>query len=159
MDVRWRVLGCAVAALASGCAARRELVIESDPPGALVRLDDTIVGTTPFETLFDAYGTRRVTLYREGYRTATKEIDLAPPWYAYFPLDIVSEVLLPFGWRYRHEEKFTLEPEGGRVTVSDLSAILEHAQQLRLAEPSGPRPAPPKKTPEKPAEPPKDEPR
>jgi hypothetical protein len=58
-------------------------------------------------------------------------------------------VLLPFGWVDRHEEKFTLEPEGGRVTASDLSAILEHAQQLRLAEPSGPRPAPSKKPPER----------
>lgn len=145
------VLGAA--ALASSCAARRELVITSDPPGALIRLDDTVVGTTPFQMRFDAYGTRRITLYREGYRTASRVVALEPPWYGRFPLDIVSEVLLPFGWRDTHSEDFPLEPESGQVTVPDLNAVLLRAESLRLAEPTGPRPstiAP--KTPEKPKE-------
>lgn len=135
------LLVSSIAPFSGACAARRELTILSNPPGALVRLDDTIVGTTPFKTSFDAYGTRRVTLYREGYRTVSKRIDVDPPWYARFPLDIVSEVLLPFGWRDPHEYVLDLEPEGGRVTETDLTKVLENARKLRLAEPSGPRPA------------------
>jgi len=130
--------------LCVGCAAKRELVIVSEPPGALVRLDDTVVGTTPYTTSFDAYGTRRVTLYLPGHRTVTELFEVESPWYAHFPLDVISEVLLPFGWHDRHEVKLTLEPETGAVTKPDLDLVLQRAEALRLAEPTGPLPSPTK---------------
>jgi hypothetical protein len=133
----------------ASCAAERTLFIDSNPPGALVRLDDTIVGTTPYQQNFDSYGTRRVTLYREGYRTASQLIVLQPKWFARFPLDLISEVLLPFGWKDPHEVKIDLEPESGSVTSPDLDAVLRRAEGLRLAEPTGPRPST-LKEPEKP---------
>lgn len=135
-------------AFAAGCAAQRELVITSEPSGALVRLDDTVVGTTPYTTTFDAYGKRRVTLYLEGYRPRTQVFEMKPPWFAYFPIDVFSEVLFPFGWHDRHEVPLTLERESGAVTTPDLEAVLERAQALRYAEPTGPRPARVKPTPE-----------
>ena len=135
-----RALAIAVCLLGTGCAAQRELVIDSEPRGALVRLDDTVVGTTPFQTTFEAYGTRRVTLYLDGYRTQTQLFDVKAPWYEHFPLDIVSEVLLPFGWHDRHDLLVRLEPESGGVTMQDVERVLERAESLRLAEPTGPRP-------------------
>lgn len=132
----------AACGLGAGCAAERKLIVISEPPGALVRLDDTIVGTTPYETLFDAYGTRRVTLYRRGYRTQSERVVLEAPWYAVFPLDYISEVLVPIGWEDVHRVEITLEPEGGAVTMPDLTPVLERAESLRLAEPTGPRPLP-----------------
>lgn len=131
-------IGLLVAPLSSGCAVRRELVIRSQPTGAQVRLDDQIVGWTPYTTSFEAYGTRRVTLYRVGYRSDTRLVELHPPWYGRFPFDIFSEVLVPVGWRDRHVVEISLEPEGGEVTEPDLDAVLERAESLRMATPEGP---------------------
>jgi hypothetical protein len=131
----------------ASCAARRELAVISDPPGALVRIDEKIVGTTPYEERFQAYGTRRITLYRDGYRTSSRLVKLKPPWHGRFPLDIVSEVLVPVGWRDRHVVTVTLEPESGRVTEPDLQAVLKRAASLRLAGPEGPRPPEPRPLP------------
>jgi len=134
--------------LASGCAAQRELRIDSDPPGALVRLDDEIVGWTPFVTTFHDYGTRRITLYHEGYRSASRLVELKPPWYGRFPFDIFSEILIPVGWRDHHPVSITMEAEGGEVTEPDLRAVLERADLLRMATPEGPLPLPPKVEPQ-----------
>lgn len=128
----------ALAFVGSGCAVKRELVVLSDPPGAQVRLDDEIVGWTPYTTTFEAYGTRRVTLYRDGYHTHSQLVELLPPWYGRFPLDIFSEILIPVGWHDRHEVRITLEPEGGEVTVPDLEAVLRDAELLRMGTPEGP---------------------
>jgi hypothetical protein len=159
MRTRQLAIVLGAAALGTGCAAQRELIITSNPPGALIRLDDTVVGTTPYTMHFDAYGTRRITLYREGYRTASRVVAIDPPWYAYFPIDVVSEVLLPFGWRDSHPQSFELEPESGQVTRPDLNAVLLRAESLRLAEPTGPRPSILEANPhEKPQERPKEKP-
>jgi hypothetical protein len=153
-----RVAVPALVFLLAGCAARRELVIDSAPQGALVRLDDTVIGTTPFQTSFEAYGTRRVTLYKDGFRTQTKLVELVPPWYGRFPFDIVSEVLLPIGWHDRHAVMMELVPESGTVTMSDLESVLQRAESLRLAEPTGPRPVlvPPEEPPKPAPKPPED---
>src|SRR5690242_11829197 len=89
----------AFAVLAAGCAAQRTLHITSEPEGAVVRLDDQTVGTTPLDLPFAHYGIRRVTLYKPGFRTHSEQIELEAPWYGRFPIDIVTEVLLPIGWK------------------------------------------------------------
>lgn len=129
--------------LLASCAARRELVILSDPPGAQVRLDNQIIGWTPYTTAFEAYGTRRVTLYLEGFRSQSLLVDLAPPWYGVFPFDVFSEVLVPVGWLDRHVVEMALEPEVGEVTGLDLERVLEQAETLRMATPAGPLRTPP----------------
>ncbi|MBL8861349.1 MAG: PEGA domain-containing protein [Planctomycetes bacterium] len=154
----WRAL--LLAALAAGlvglagCATDRRLIVTSTPPGALVRLDDTVVGSTPYEIPFDAYGVRRVTLYKQGFATASQQVVLDAPWYLAFPFDIVSEVLLPFGWKDVHRVDITLQQDTGPVTRPDLAAVLRRAESLRLAEPSGPRPStiPPPPKPTRPSE-------
>jgi hypothetical protein len=134
---------CALSALlAASCAADRRLMVLSEPPGALVRLDNQLVGTTPYEAPFDSYGTRRLTLYKDGYLPHSRLLVLEPPWYARFPLDLFSEVLIPVGWRDWREERVALEPvREGEISAPDLEAVLLRAESLRLAEPEGPRPA------------------
>jgi len=135
------ITAVALVAATSACAARKTLTVTSNPPGAVIRIDESIVGTTPYTLHFDAYGTRRVTLYRDGYRTATRLVPLIPPWYGRFPLDIVSEVLRPVGWHDAHRVDFDLEPRTRMVTEPDLDAVLKRAETLRLAGPEGPRPS------------------
>ncbi len=138
---RAAVLAAACAAVA--CAPRRTLVIRSDPPGALVRLDDRTLGRTPLRHPFDSYGIRQVTLYLTGYRTHTERIELDPPWYARFPLDLVSEVLLPFGWKDTRRLEVRLEPGEQVVSLPTLRSVFERANILRQAGPDGPRNLPP----------------
>ncbi|MCY2960406.1 MAG: PEGA domain-containing protein [Planctomycetota bacterium] len=148
MRARWKgdrgaygLLVVAAALPLGGCATERKLIVTSTPPGALVRLDDTIVGSTPYEIAFDAYGTRRITLYKQGYATTSRQVVIDAPWYLIFPIDIVTEVLLPFGWKDIRRIEIPMAQDVGPVTRPDLAAVLQRAESLRLAEPSGPRPS------------------
>ncbi len=125
-----------------GCKAKRTLTITSDPPGALVRLDDEQVGFTPRKVRFDHYGIRRVTLYKAGYSTHSERVDLSPPWYARFPLDLVTEVLLPIGWHDHRALHVQLDPGEVEVGRPALRSVLERANILRRAGPEGPRDLP-----------------
>ena len=128
--------------LPAGCAAERLLTVESDPPGAEIRLDDRRRGHTPATFDFGHYGIRRVTLHLDGYRTFTERIELSPPWYARFPFDLVSEVLIPVGWRDRRELRVRLEPGEEVLSRPGLRSVLERADVLRRAGPAGPQDLP-----------------
>lgn len=131
-------LAIAVALLPS-CAARRTLTITSDPAGAEVRIDDVIVGQTPVVLPFFHYGTREVTFYLEGYLTESFDVDVDPPWYARFPIDFVTEIFVPIGWRDGHRVHADLEGGEQLRTLPALQSVLERAEALRRAGPMGPR--------------------
>jgi hypothetical protein len=119
----WALL-CACLA---GCV-ERELTIDSDPPGALVYLNDQEVGRTPVRREFTWYGTYDVAVRKEGYRTLkTQSPVIAPPW-LWVPLDLVME-LLPFPVQDRHRLHYTLKPE----TEADVDPqqIIQRAQELK----------------------------
>jgi hypothetical protein len=136
------LIACAVA-LAAGCRAERLMRISSDPPRAEVRIDGQRYGVTPLDVPFDYYGHRRVTLYLDGFRTWSKVIPIEPRWYGYFPLDIVTEVLVPVGWTDIHEIYVELEPGRGILVAPDVQAVLDRAQTLRRAGPDFPHVAAP----------------
>ncbi|MFT7678710.1 MAG: hypothetical protein ACI8QC_002706 [Planctomycetota bacterium] len=122
-----------LALLLCACGARRSVLIESTPPGALVRLDDEVVGTTPLDHPFVHYGTRRVTLYLPGYRTWSQAVAMEPHWYARFPLDLITEVLLPLNLRDRRHVQVELTPDDGEQDIGDLEAFVERAEAIRAA--------------------------
>lgn len=130
------------AALAPACAAKRVLRITSVPPGAEVRVDHQLVGTSPLDFDFKAYGTRRISLFHEGYATSTTILPIRPPWYARFPIDILTEVVLPIGWRDRRRLHVQLVPGTDAAARLDLRSVLERAEAMRHAGPSGPRSLP-----------------
>ena len=80
-----------------------------------------------------------MTLYKDGYRTHSEEIELKPPWYLLFPLDIVSEIALPLLWRDKRSLEVTLVQGEERMSSPDLRSVLERAEILRRAGPEGPR--------------------
>lgn len=132
-----------IAALAfscAGCQAERVLRVTSTPPHAEVRVDGVRAGVTPIDLEFVHYGKRRVTIELGGYRNISEVIELSPPWYGVFPLDIVSEVLVPVGWRDVHVVHARLEPGGGALFARDLQGVLDRAESLRRAGPEGPQP-------------------
>lgn len=127
---------------ASGCAPRRTIKITTDPPGAIVRLDDETIGVTPLKHRFYHYGVRRITLQKEGFGTHSAEVALDPVWWSRFPLDVVSEVLLPFGWRDKRKYHVTLEEGSEVMSVPSLHSVIERADVLRHAGADGPRDLP-----------------
>lgn len=132
----------ALALALAGCRTRRYLEITTNPPGAEVRLDDERVGITPVKVPFEHFGVRRVTFYKPGYQTTSRRIKLRAPWYARFPLDIVSEVLLPVGLRDRRKVHQELVPGEAMVNLPSLRSVIERASVLRQAGPQGPRELP-----------------
>src|SRR5215207_6884615 len=74
----------------TGCV-RRRLTVRTNPPGAQVFVDDQEIGTTPCSAAFVYYGTRKITLMKDGYKTETIFQKIPPPWYEYPPLDFFVE--------------------------------------------------------------------
>ncbi len=123
------------AGLGAGCASRRELIVTSTPPGAIVRVGDEIVGATPLRHRFLHYGEVRVTLYEESHLTYSKVLELEPPWYGRALIDVVSDL---FPWRDQHLLHVRLQPLTHAVVAGEVESILERADALRSAGPEGP---------------------
>ena len=87
------------------------MTIRSNPPGAVVYIDDQEIGTTPVATDFTYYGTRRIRLARGGYESADQLHEVKPPWYQVPPIDFFSENVWP--WELRDERfiDFELQPQ------------------------------------------------
>ena len=130
------LLALATVALATGCVQRR-MTIRSNPPGALVYVDDYQIGTTPVSTDFIYYGTRKIRLVKDGYETLTVRQPFPLPWYQIFPLDFVTENLWP--WEIRDERVVDL----AMTTTASIppESVVARAEQARLS--AGSLPAPP----------------
>jgi len=132
-----------------GCVQRR-MMIRSNPPGALVYVDDYEIGTTPIASNFTYYGQRKIRLVKEGYETLTVMQPVPAPWYQIPPLDFFSENLVPGEIRDHHTFTYQLTPR--RVVPTD--QLLGRAENLRRGmqtigtvgplspPPVGPTPAP-----------------
>ena len=152
------LLALAVCALEVGCVQRR-LTIRSNPPGALVYVDDYPLGTTPVSTDFVYYGTRKMRLVKSGHETLTVMQPIPAPWYEYPGLDFISENLIPGEIRDERVVEYQLQPQ---LVVPSLQ-LLEHGENLRHgaigpgapAPPAGPSYGPPRESrPGLPASPP-----
>jgi hypothetical protein len=134
------IWGCVLAvcalATAPGCVQRR-MTIRSNPPGALVYVDDYQIGTTPVSTDFIYYGTRKIRLVKDGYETLTVRQPFPIPWYEIFPLDFVTENLWP--WEIRDERVVDLAMTTTASIPPEL--VVARAEQARLS--AGSLPAPP----------------
>ncbi len=104
----------AVLAIAAqtGCVQRR-MTVRSNPPGALVYVDDqaTPIGVTPVAHDFVYYGTRKFRLVKDGYETLTELRSIPAPWYEIPPLDFVSENLVPGEIRDHRCLDFQMKPQ------------------------------------------------
>lgn len=71
------------------------MIVRTGPPGAVISVDNQVIGTSPAATSFTYYGTRDIRIERDGYRTETIRRNIRPPWYQLPGLDFVSETLWP----------------------------------------------------------------
>ena len=121
----------AAAFFLGGCV-QRTLRIESEPPGARLTLDGKPLGTTPREVSFEWYGSREIILEKKGYRSLRAVEPISPPWWAVFPVDFFTEVLLPLPLEDRHLLRYRLEPFG-EDPDEETDAIIRRAEAMKAA--------------------------
>ena len=116
----------ACAGLVAGCVERR-YVVETDPPGAIVYRNDQELGASPVDDHFVYYGKYKFTIKKEGYQTQQIYQDIPTPWYEYFPLDVISEVLVPFQIENVNRFTYHLMP----VEQPRIDDLLRESENLR----------------------------
>jgi len=127
-----------LALVTTGCLAERHLIVETSPPGALVEIDWEPVGVTPLDLVIEHSGRRRLFVTLDGHEPVLREVDFPNTWASSFPLDIFTELLNPLPKDEIQTVTLTLTPLLDKDTV-DLTPVLERAELLRRAGPSGPR--------------------
>ena len=100
----------AVIASLSACV-RRTVSITTEPPNALVFLNDQEIGRSAVTTDFLWYGDYDVVIRKEGYKTLKTHWDIKPPWYQLIPFDFFAEVLWPGHIHDAHARHFVLQDQ------------------------------------------------
>lgn len=123
--VRTALVGATACALA-GCVERR-IFITSEPPGALVFVNDVEVGRTPVELDYEWDGVYDVRLTLDGYEPLLTT-GRVPTTLDHVPgFDLLAEAL-PFTVRNHVHWRFILEP-----AAADDDALIDRARELRDA--------------------------
>ncbi len=123
------ILACAAAL--GGCL-ERTISITSQPPGALVWLNDLEVGRTPLEVDFTFYGTYDVRLELDGYEPIVTSREAKAPLYELPGIDLIAEAI-PTRIEDRVHWHFDLRPTLERVLPGDRATdrLLERASAFR----------------------------
>lgn len=120
------VFGVVIAGGVFGCV-RRTLRITTEPPQALVYLNDQEVGRSTVTTDFLWYGDYDVVIRKEGYQTLHTHWNVRAPWYQTIPIDFFFEVFWPGQLHDVHERHFVLLP----AEPTDPQALIERALVAR----------------------------
>jgi len=114
-----------IALCAAGGCVRRTMTVDSDPPGAIVWLNDREVGRTPLDVDFLFYGEYDVRLVREGHEPKLTSGMVRPPLWDNIPIDFFVE-LVPFKLHSRTSLFYQLETRD-----DDPDKLLGRARELR----------------------------
>lgn len=117
----------AMLALLSGCV-QRTMSIDSNPPGALVYMNDQEIGRTPLKRDFTWYGTYDVQVRMEGYETlSTKQKVIAPLW-QWPPFDLVAEL---WPGHLKDERHFTYTLQPASTQQASVDHMLARSNELK----------------------------
>lgn len=122
----WGCLAVLLVASSTGCVSRR-MTINSDPPGALVLLEGREAGFTPVSIDFTYYGTREITLVKDGYETRTVMQKVPAPWYQWPVIEFFADNFAFSHITDRHYFSYQLQPK--RAVPSE--ELRSNAEQLR----------------------------
>ncbi len=103
------------------------MIVRSNPPGAVVYIDDYEIGTTPVATNFTYYGKRKIRLVKNGYETLTVMQPVPAPWYQIIPLDFITENLIPGKIHDTRTLDYPLAPQ----LIVPSEQLLDRAEGLR----------------------------
>lgn len=112
--------------LSTGCV-RRRMTVRTNPPGAVVSVDNQTIGTSPAASSFVYYGTREFRIEKDGYRTEVIRRNIKPPWYQFPGVDFVAETLWPGELRDERIIDVELVPK----TLESAENLIGRADNLR----------------------------
>ena len=115
-----------------GCV-RRRMTVRTNPPGAMVSIDNQVIGASPASTPFVYYGTREIRVEADGYRTETIRRKIKPPWYQLPGVDFIAETLYPGELRDERIIDVTLVPK----SIPPSEEVIQRADALRQQTTSG----------------------
>ena len=118
--IAWILL---IAALSCSCV-QRTMTVTSDPPSALVYMNNQEIGRTPLTRDFTWYGTYDVQLRKDGYETLNTKTAIIAPLWQWPPFDLLAE-LWPWAKDHRHLS-YTLKP--ATTQPADLTDIGQDAE-------------------------------
>ncbi|HWE02175.1 MAG TPA: PEGA domain-containing protein [Tepidisphaeraceae bacterium] len=118
-----------------GCV-QRTLTVRTDPPGALVYLNDQEIGRTPVTRNFTWYGYYDVEIRKPGYTSIKTTAQIVPPWWQIVPIDLGAEF---FRLEDHHDWMFALTPPTEKQVEPDL--LVRRGEELRSELRSSHRPA------------------
>lgn len=130
-----------------GCVERR-FTVYSEPPGALVYLNNKYLGPAPQDGYLTYYGKQQFTLQKEGYETLQVVEPYSAPWYELPGVDFLTENIWPFKIRdvrrfcYRMVPLQSIPPDDVRARAEQLRT---RGQNIGVPAPPrllGPVPAP-----------------
>ena len=127
----------AILAFSGGCV-RRRMTVRTNPPGALVSVDNQVIGTSPAASPFTYYGTREFRVSKDGYRTEVVRQNIKPPWYQLPGIDFVAETLFPGEVRDERVIDITMVPDEVVATEDVVSRADNLRSQARVGVVAGP---------------------
>ena len=118
-----------------GCLERR-VSITSEPPGAVVTMNDVELGRTPVEADFTYYGVYDLRIEHEGYEPLRTTARASTPVYDYVPFDLAATAMpftlkkvVPWHFELAASPELTLPPEQAQAE------LIERAKKLRTMMP------------------------
>jgi hypothetical protein len=126
--IGWRCLSAMLmgALLCCGCV-ERTITVNSNPPGALVYLNDREVGRTPVTRDFTWYGVYEVTLRKDGYQALKTQQNVFCPIYELVPLDLISELLPVIRFHDDKQFSYNLQP----IPPTDKALLMQRALEMK----------------------------
>jgi PEGA domain-containing protein len=112
--------------LCSGCVTRR-YTVRTDPPGALVIVNDEALGPAPASRSFVYYGNRKITLILDGFETKTLIQPINAPWWDNYLTEFFTENIVP--WVIDDEREFTYKLEPAQTPT--VESVRGRAEGLR----------------------------
>lgn len=121
---RVSAVAAALLAIAPGCV-RRTITISTEPPNALVFLNDQEIGRSTVTTDFTWYGDYDVVIRHDDCETLQTHLKIQPPWYQVIPLDFFAEVFYPGTLHDAHQRHYVLEPKKAPVAEDVIDRAIE----------------------------------
>lgn len=123
-----------LAALSGGCL-ERTITVTSEPPGAIVTLNDVEIGRTPVTTEFTYFGVYEVRVRKDGYEPLVTQRETTTPIWEYPGIDLLA-IMAPWRVKTSIDWGFELEPRvepGSTEAFEAEGELLERATELRDA--------------------------
>ena len=122
--------------LVAGCV-KRSILIETDPPGAQLWINEHEIGKTPVLYDFITHGRYKFRLEKSGFKPITAREMIRAPIYEWIGIDFVSEWVLPVHLKDFHHFRYTLnsQPPMERAVVETSEDVQKLVAKLRDPKP------------------------